>query len=406
MSSEFRQGWRALAAATGATAVGASLFVYTAGLFVKPIAADTGWSRAEIATGATMAMLVQALLTPMVGALVDRYGSRRVGTIAIFGLGLAIWMLAMIPGMLFVYYAALLLIALFGSGATVVTFAPTVVCRFERWRGVSLGILMSGTALLLIPFAPVLQQAIVGQGWRGGYALVGAVVLLIGLPCALLLSPVNRGGVGDDDGRQKTNPAIASTDFSDAIRTSTYWKILIGTIAATLPLGGFVNQMPALLSDHGLTQDIVALMTSLFVASVVVGRGMAGFLLDRLHPPLVALLLMLSGATAALVLLFPQIPVGIYGVVVAMLGVAMGAEADMQAFFIARSFGLKAFARLFGTTAMSTAIAMGLGALLFGWVHDQFGDYRPACMFAILFFILSGTLFFSLRRKEILIAPV
>ena len=392
--AEWRAGWRTLVGSTAAVSTGAALFTYTAGYFVKPMEAALHWTRAEIALGATLAMVCQAIAMPFVGVLTDRYGPRVIGLLGLGLGGLVCLMLAAMPASLPVYYGLLVTLALVFSATTAVVFAPLVVARFQHHRGIALGILMSGTPLLLVVLGPIIISLNTTLSWRAGYVVLAACALLIGLPnvfLAVYKAPVIA---------RKANSDAPGLSYAQAIRTPTYWKIIGGVLAATLPLGGFLNQLTALMSDKGLSIQAVGFLASVFVVMVVVGRAGIGHFLDTLRPPLVGLCVMWATALGVLVLLLsPGASLPLAAVVVALIGCAMGANGDIQAFFAARNFGLYAFSTIFGTSAMCTAVGLGIGALIFGEMHDIFHGYTEALWFAVGAFLLSGLLFGSLPAQ-------
>lgn len=393
---EFRQGWPTLLGATGSVATGCSLFTITASFFLKPIAADFGWSRGDISLGITYAMLTNALLLPLVGWLTDRYGPGRVGTLGLTGFSLMCFVLAAMQPNLALYYPTLILTAACFSFCTVVVFAPLVAARFDRRRGMALGILMSGAAILMIPFAPVLSTVIAGFGWRAGYVLLGCMPLVIGLPC-LLLATRQTPFVRPAD-RPK---AAAEAGAGSAFRTLAFWKIALGSITGALAIGGFLHHLAPMFSDKGISTTEVAVLGTTFVVMSTVGRTVVGVLLDLLHPPMVALVVMVAAAGAAILMLFgePSLIAGM--IIVTLVGAAMGAEADFHAFFVARQFGVARFSGIFSVICMFVAASLGLGALLFGKIFDATGSYEIALYAATGLLVASGLLFGSISRKPV-----
>ena len=79
MASEFRLGWKPLAAATLGVACGASPIPFNVlPIVIGPINADLGWSFLEISAAVTIYGIIGALLAPIIGALVDRHGIKPV----------------------------------------------------------------------------------------------------------------------------------------------------------------------------------------------------------------------------------------------------------------------------------------------------------------------------------------
>jgi sugar phosphate permease len=152
----------------------------------------------------------------------------------------------------------------------------------------------------------------------------------------------------------------------------------------------------------------VGVLGSLFVAMVIVGRTGIGVLLDALHPPLVAFGAMLCAALGALLFLYAEGSFPAYVTIVCLLGVALGSVGDIEAFFVARQFGLKAYGAIFGSVAMCTAGSIGAGAYLFAWLHGLNHRYDEAFIVSAVMFVVSGLLFGSLpgRSRPEPVAPV
>ena len=82
----------------GCKIVGTSIVCYSAapgqfavgilGLFVIPLQLEFGWSRADIFLSTTFITLTQAIFTPLLGSLIDKYGSKKVMMPSIFLFGL------------------------------------------------------------------------------------------------------------------------------------------------------------------------------------------------------------------------------------------------------------------------------------------------------------------------------
>ena len=390
--AEWRTGWPVLLGATGAVSTGGALLVYTASYFVKPMQQALGWSRGDIALGSSLALWIGAIALPMAGLLADRFGKRLVGLTCIIGYGLLCLALAAIPPERAYYYAVMVAIALLYSGTTPVVFGPLVVGAFERWRGTAVGVMGCGIALLLVPLAPVLVRLLNDMGWRAGYVALGGAALLVGLPSGLLAlsrAPAAAGSKGVVHA-----PGLT---LRQAIRTTTYWKLAIAIFAATLAIGGFLSQMVPMFSDKGLSVAQVGGVASTYVVAIVIARIAVGWLLYYLSPPLVALAIMLIAAAGCALLVAVDAPTFVLClVVISTIGLALGAEGNIQAFFTARHFGIRNFATIYGSLGLVVSVGFGAGAALFGKCYDHYQNYDLALMIATGGFILSALLLGSM----------
>src|SRR5271166_1327167 len=87
-------GWLVVAAGFVGMIFGpASVLIYSFGIFVGPLESQFGWTRAQISIGASIIVLLSVLTQPLQGALIDRYGVRRVvlPSIPIFSGALALF---------------------------------------------------------------------------------------------------------------------------------------------------------------------------------------------------------------------------------------------------------------------------------------------------------------------------
>ncbi len=78
-SSEFRRGWRVVVGSFLGMALGvASLYFYSIGIFIKPLAAEFGWGRGAASAASMLGTVFAALVAMPVGRLADRIGAVRV----------------------------------------------------------------------------------------------------------------------------------------------------------------------------------------------------------------------------------------------------------------------------------------------------------------------------------------
>ncbi|MEX1148299.1 MAG: MFS transporter, partial [Sphingomonadales bacterium] len=184
--AEWRVGWTVVFAGCVGTGTGYGMFLMSAGLFIKPMQDELGWSTSTIAI-APMVLVIAALLSPLGGVIIDRFGARRV---AITGLSLFVLayiimgLVAMSPWTLY------LMVALFGmigplSGPAV--FTKGVAGWFRHSMGTAFGLTMSGVSLVALFSLPLVAYIIDNFGWRAGYLGLAGIVFLLGLPSVLAL---------------------------------------------------------------------------------------------------------------------------------------------------------------------------------------------------------------------------
>lgn len=374
---EWRGGWPTVLGAGLGMAAGVSVFATAFGFFIVPLQAEFGWSRSRMAL-VSLAVLASSLLMPLVGALVDRHGPRRYVLFGSIAFALCYVAFAAMPGSPAVFTLILLAIALVAAPATSpLVFTVPIVHRFARHRGAALGLGLSGSYLLVLALAPLLQRVITSSGWRAGFILLAVLSLALGAAATALIgrtprptpdAPSPERGEGDDTKDDAT--------LRGAARDRRFWLLAIAMVGSNLPLGGMISQLQPLLADKGVAPAVAALLGSWYAGMVFIGRVGVGVLLDRLSPAAVGFVALLAPAAGYLLLLPPDAPqFAVAALALTAVGLAHGAEGDLLAFYGARYFGRRMFGTIVGTLGVTIGVSIALGGLLFAAVVDHTGSY-------------------------------
>src|SRR3984885_11468023 len=277
-------GWRvALAACLGVMAGFGSLFVYTFSVFVKPLAAEFGWSREAISTGFAIAAVTLGLCSPLLGRLIDRLGPRRIILICMTVFGCGIASLALLHSGLWQFYLTCFVLGLVGNGAAHLAYSRSISTWFHRRLGMALAFVMVGAGLGSM-ILPVVAQSIINvSGWRAAYAALGGLALLLGLPLSWRYIR-ERGAVG----RKAAPVAHSGMTWQQGLRSSAFWIVTAILFVSSISMNGAITHLSALLTDRGLTAGNAALCASVMGVSSLLGRIAVGWLLDRFFGPRVA----------------------------------------------------------------------------------------------------------------------
>lgn len=366
--SEIAQHWTLpLAAAAGVMVSFASVFIYSFGVLLKPLAAEFGWARGQISAGFSIAALTIALASPFLGRLADGAGVRPVVAITSAAFGLAFASLAMLSGSLWHFYLTLFLIGCVGNGATQLTWGRAITSRFDAQRGLALALMMVGGGLGSVLVPPITAWLIGAFGWRWAYASLGGVVVVAGPALALAgLRSVNGGP------RARGGPKTAARD---AFRDPAYRLLLAAFFLVSVGANGCVAHLVSLLTDRGVSVATAAMATSLLGFASVVGRLLTGVLIDRLFAPRVGFCFVAASAGGILLLLVAH-DGATASLVAVLIGLAMGAEADVVPYLISRYRGVEGFAELYGYAFSAYAVGGATGPLLMGLIHDRTGSYQ------------------------------
>jgi MFS family permease len=297
--------------------------------------------------------------------------------------------LAVMPGTLWVYLAIVLFIGVGAGPAT----APLVVTRpvvsaFHRSRGMALALGMSGAAMICTLLLPSLQSVISHYGWRAGYAFMAPVSVVLGAGAYLLLGAGARRVTPEHP--VHLSDGLSGHSVKEAMGDSRFWLLGLSMVCISMASGAFGAQLQPLLSDLKVPGQTAALLGAGYAASVVLGRLTAGFLLDRLWPPLVGAIALSGPAIGLPLFIAPHPSLGLLIAGVGLVGVSTGAEGDMLAFFTARYFGLKAFGAVFGVLGMLFALSVAAGGMGAGFMFDKAGSYAPTLTIGALLALASA----------------
>ena len=394
-AARLNPGWLVvLAAYFGAMVSFGSLLVFTFSIFLKPLSGAFGWSRESISAAFGFAALTVAVCSPPLGHLLDRFGPRRVilPCMAVFGIAFA--SLGFLTPRLTHLYAVFVLLGIVGNGTTQMGYSRAISTWFDTHRGLALALVMAGVGTGAMVFPPIAQALISGYGWRVAYVVLGLLVLLFGLPLtALFVRERPLAGV-------ETREPLAGATVAEGVRSRVFW-ILIGTLfLSSISVNGAIAHLSPLLTDRGVATRNAALAASLLGLASFCGRLITGVLLDRFFGPRVGFFL--YGAAAAGIFVLASAGTTLNGMVAAVLiGLGVGAEADLTPYLLTRYFGLRAFSTLYGFTWTAYAIAGAIGPVWMGKAFDATGSYASLLTMLSVATLLSAGLLLLLPRYGI-----
>jgi MFS family permease len=371
----------------------APVFVYSFSVFIKSLAQDFHTSRTSISFAFTLANVMQSVGAPLIGRLVDRFGAHKVIVPSTVIFGLVIISFKYFSTSLWQLYAFFIVIGLIGTGTAPVPYGIVVSRWFDRRRGLALGLMMMGLSSGAILMPPIAQRLIVLFGWRTAYAIVGFVVLAISVPVVGIFlkdSPEKMGLQPDGEPDLNTGSTERKNEqgvnWSVARREPTFWFLASAFFLLGASVHACVIHLVPMLTDRGISVERAAFASSLLGVALLIGRVFTGYFLDRFFGPYVAMLLF-SGVAVGISLFLTGAGGSLPLLAVFLVGLGMGAEADIIAYLTSRYFGLRSFGEIYGYLFATFTLAGALGPVLMGVGFDHLGSYR-----APLLFFLAATL--------------
>ncbi len=395
----FANRWWIVAACACGLLVGAgAILIFTFGVFLKPVTEDLGISRGALSSGLGISAWFVALSCPIVGWLIDRFGTRRVMVpgVLLFALAVASFGFMQAEPVFLIY--AIFCIAGFISGVqTPIPYAAVISHWFDNHRGIALGLATAGVGLG-VALMPQFAAFLIGRfGWRDAYFGLGlAVVVLAWIPVVIF---VRDPPWASASGRAAATSALPGIDASAALKSRNFWLLSMAFFLGVMAINGTIVHIVALLTDRGIPLQVATGALSVAGLAIIIGRIICGWCLDRFWGPYVAVCFFIL-PIAGIALLLSALPYPVPLIGSALCGAGIGAEIDLMAFFISRYFGLKAYGKIYGLMFMLFNIGTGLGPALSGRAFDRFHSYSQVLIGYEVALALTCVLLLGLGKYE------
>jgi MFS family permease len=384
-----------LAACCGGFVSFGSLLVFTFGIFLKPLTAEFGWSRAQVSLAFTVAALTVALCSPYTGRLLDRYPARYIVLPCMLIYGVAFGSLSFLTGHLWHLLAIFVVLGIVGNGTTQLGYARVISAWFDRGRGRALSAVMAGVGLGSIVFPTFAQALISAYGWRMAHAVLGLTILLLGIPltAAFLYDPQHR------EPQAQTHSNSVQGTARCCLRNPAFLCLTAALILFSVATNGVIGHLSPLLTDRGFPAQRAAATLAVLGLASLSSRLLTGYLMDRFFAArAVAFMFGLCAAGILTVLFTHQTWTAYAGAL--MIGAGLGAESDAVPFLLSRYFGLRNFSELYGYTWSAYAVAGALGPLLMGRFFDRTHSYETVLLAFFGMVLIAAVLFSKLPKYK------
>lgn len=388
---ELKRGWPLLLA-TIFGLIPLQFPMHSAGIFMGLWQTEFGWTRSQIGEAMSIYTMALVLLSPFLGAVIDRMGPRIPALVSMLFLATGFAAFSMIDGHVYTLYAAYTYIAIAGIGTTVVPFNRAIVECFSQMRGLALAIAQCATAISIL-ITPLLVYALLQQtDWRGAWLGMAAVPILL-LPLIWFgLRPITPEVV---ETSHTPPPEATGIMFRDALRMPKLWLFAVSFALFFFGTVGSIGQLVPILNGIGLSTGHAVMLQSMMAGAVLVGRLGMGYLLDRLFASYLYLGVAIIGAVGFFILAFEASALAAIAVI--CIGLALGAEMDVASYMTSRYFGVRSYGKIFGIV-YSALVGGGIAAHpYYGFVFDHYGNYRVALISSMVLMLLGGLL---LIRQE------
>jgi MFS transporter, OFA family, oxalate/formate antiporter len=379
-----------------------SVIFYGFTAFFEPLIKEFGWSYTQVSFAASLRGLEMGIFAPVVGFLVDRFGSRKLIFCGAIMVGVGLILLSLTRS-LTMFYIAFLILSFGGGGCTSVVTMSAVANWFEKDVGKAFGLMASGFGASGL-FIPLIVWLISAYGWRTTLVILGLGMWVMGIPLSFVIrDKPEKYGYKMDGGAairpspaNKTVQAKAEMTFRMAIRHKTFLYLSITELVRMIAVTAVITHIMPYLGSLGISRSTAGLVAAAVPLWSIIGRLGFGWLADIFEKRYVmasAFCLMTIGMLAfsfghlhwmilPFLFFFPP---------------SMGGSMVLRGAVLRENFGRGSFGKMLGIVMGAGSIGGIIGPTVAGLGYDILGSYQSVWL---LFAGLIGLNIFLVSRFE------
>jgi predicted MFS family arabinose efflux permease len=386
----------------------AAIFALTLGirtslaLFISAINTKTGLGLVAISFAFAVSQLTWGVAQPFAGALADRYGAGRVLGVGILmvGAGTALTVIAGTTPALVFTIGVLVAIGAGAAGPGILLAAVQRLVPPEK-RGIGAGMVTAGGSLGQLTVVPLAQGLI---GWAGGWTT--ALLWLGGLAAAAIpLAWILRGkSEAPAAGAAPHEPFGAA--LKRAFGDSNYGLLNAGFFTCGFHVAFISTHLPGVVDSCQLPASVGAWSLAVIGLGNMVGSFAIGWSMNRWRSKsLLALVYAMRAVAVAVFLVAPKTELT-FLLFALVLGVSWLSTVPPTAGLVAKFYGPRYMATLFGIVMLSHQIGGFLGAYLGGVAFEATGSYDWMWYADIALALFAAAVHLPIREKPVRAVPV
>ncbi|RPJ41177.1 MAG: MFS transporter [Deltaproteobacteria bacterium] len=353
------------------------LLLYAWSVFLKPLSATFGWSRAEISLAYSVCILVFASISYPAGRLSDRFGARFIVFSGGLILGIGFFLVGFTNSKTWLYLTYGV-IAGIGGG---MIYLPPIATAPKWWpdrRAFATGCAVVGLGLGSFIMGPLATMIIASLSWRHVFWYVGIAMGLMAVLSSLTLVTPPAGWKPKGWNPRTFQEGMDTPQdprFPKAVRTAPFWLLYLSYFFASFAGLMVIGHI----AGHGLDSGLTAMQASLAVSALAVcnaaTRIVTGLFVDRLGTRALFLIYFIIQVVALLLLY----PVGAtywqLWIVAAIIGWNYGGMFTLFPATCLNFYGAKSQGTNYGLLFTAFGLAGFAGPYAGGLLKDAMGSY-------------------------------
>lgn len=394
--------------------LGAAGFRSAPSALIVPLEDEFGWTRSELSIAVSVNILLYGLTAPFAAALMERFGVRRVTSVALLAIaaGSALSVLVTDSWMLLLTWGVLIGL---GTGSMALVFAAIIADRwFVKNRGLVIGILTAGSATGQLIFLPIVAGLAADTSWRLASLLIAGIALAVvpivaiflrNSPAELNVTPYGAplDAVPTFPEKSDVNPALRALQvLRRASKVRTFWALAAGFAICGATTNGLIGThfIPAA-HDHGMLEVAAAGLLAVVGVFDVVGTIASGWLTDRVNPRILLAVYYAGRGVSLLLLPFllsatVQPPIILF---VVIYGLDWVATVPPTAALCREIFG-KDGSVVYGWVFAAHQVGASAAAIAAGVLRDAAGEYTWAWFGAAGLCLVAAVVSVGITRRR------
>jgi MFS family permease len=398
-------GWRITWTLAITQTIGYGVLYYAFSVFIRPMEAELGWSRAQTSGAFSVALLFSGIAAVPVGYWLDWRGARGLMTAGSIA-GVLLVMAWSFVGDLRTFYVVQAGIGLVMAAVFYEVAFTVVAVWFRRDRARAMLVLTMVAGLASTIFIPLASWLVAVLPWRDALRVLALVLAVGTVPLhALVLRrrPEDLGlepdGSAYDESRVSVRAEEPTVKAREALLGTTFWWISVAFALSKLTIVAIGAHAVPLLSERGYAPALVAAAAGSIGLMQVMGRLLFTPFHGRVPLPVLTAFVFGVHATSLLTLLLVPSVLGVW-VFAALLGAGNGALTLARAGLIAEVFGAAHYGSINGNMALIIALVQAVAPLGAGMLRDASGSYTLVLWFLLAGSVLGALCVLQVRSQE------
>lgn len=398
-------GWIIVAAAFIMLGATVGMLSNTFGLYIVPVCDEMGFTRTQMGMNQTIMSVGTMFMALVMSRILHKFrliNLMRVGAVMLciayfaFARATRLWM----------FYAAFAVISISMGLCTWVSFSIILNNWFHSHRGLAVGVAYTGSGVFGMVFTVFNGRWIEYYGWRTAMTINCGIMAALLLPIIFFIIKVSPYDMHlrpyGDDGSVIHEVKDHDYERSDGSfwRTPRFiWLIACMTLMSVTGLVGSSALNPFMRSI-GFSSIVAANIMSLHMASVALGKALAGWMYDRVGTRWSTVIVIGTMAVGMIALMISR-SMAFLIIAVVFSGFSCCFQSICTPILAKAMFDESHYVDIVGILQAASNLGLAIAPLLNGGVYDLTGSYMPAfAIYLIISAVMTITSLFMIPKEE------